>query len=118
GVGLRPPLAPDLLPGGHGREEARLLFVRAELDDRRPEKEDAVLVHPAGGTGPVVLLLEDQPLDEVGALASVLDRPRHRRPPSGVELSLTCPVLIEALGVVLGVVRRVRDVLLRPTTGA
>src|SRR5205823_5892758 len=83
--------APDLVSGGHGREEAGLLLDRAELDDGRPEQEDAVLVHPAGGTGLVVLLLEDQPLDQVGALTPVLGRPRHGRPPSGRERSLPRP---------------------------
>jgi hypothetical protein len=37
-VGLRPPLAPGLLAGGHLGQDAVALFLRAELEDRRASR--------------------------------------------------------------------------------
>ena len=64
-----------------GRKRS-LLLLGARLDDGGAEQKDAVLVDPPRRPGPVVLLLEDQPLDVVGAPAAVLHRPGHRRPPA------------------------------------
>ena len=59
---LRPGLRPDLLAGGHRRQEPGQLLGRAVLEEGRREQEDAVLADPSGRAGRVVLLLEDQPL--------------------------------------------------------
>src|SRR4029077_17896957 len=63
-VGLRPPLAPEIFRSGHARQDAILLLLGAELEHGRREEEDAVLGDPLRPARPVVLLLEDQPLDE------------------------------------------------------
>ena len=56
-----------------------------------------------GAPGPVVLLLEDEPLPQAGAAAAVLLGPRHHRPAVGEEPLLPLEVAGEALG---GVARR------------
>ena len=100
GVRLAPGLRPHDLARRHGGEEPRLLLVGADLHDRGAEQEDAVLVHPARRAGAVVLLLEDQPVEVVGAAAAVLLRPRHRRPAALPERALPLAVEREAgLGV-------------------
>ena len=70
------------LAGGHPRQDAVLLLLRAELEDRRREQEDAVLGDALRRAGAVVLLLEDQPLPEARLAAAVLaratTRPRSR----------------------------------------
>ena len=80
GVRLAPALAPEVLAAGHAREDVGLLLGRAELEDRRGEQEDAVLRDPLRAAGPVVLLLEDQPLPQRGGPAAVLLGPGHHRP--------------------------------------
>ena len=105
GVGLAPGLRPHDLARRHRRQEPRLLLVGADLHDRGTEEEDAVLVHPPGRAGAVVLLLEDQPVEVVGAAAAVLLRPRHRRPAALPERALPLAVEREAL---LGVEARQR----------
>ena len=83
-VGLRPALAPRLLAGRHLGQDAVLLLLRAELEDRRREQEDAVLRDALRRAGGVVLLLEDQPLPQARLAAAVLAGPRHHRV-AGVE---------------------------------
>jgi hypothetical protein len=61
-VGLRPPLAPEILGRGHPGQDPVLLLGRPEREDGRREQEDAVLRHTLWATRSVVLLLEDQPL--------------------------------------------------------
>ena len=56
-----------------------------------PEEEDAVLADPARGPGPVVLLLEDQPLEDADAAPAVLGGPAHHRPPVGGQPALPAP---------------------------
>src|SRR5262249_7161350 len=70
-LGLRPALAPGLLPIRHLRQEAVLLGGRAELEERRREQEDPVLGDPLRRAGPVVLLLEDQPFPQAGVATAV-----------------------------------------------
>ncbi len=72
-VRLRPSLAPRLLARGHLRQDAVLLLLRAELEDRGREQEDAVLRDALRRARGVVLLFEDQPLPERS--------PRGRRTP-------------------------------------
>ena len=98
GVGLGPALAPDLPARRHGGEIAGLLLRRSELEQRGGQEEDAVLAHTGGRRRPVVLLLEDQPLEEPHAPASVLLGPRHHRPPGVVHDPLPGPVGLEARG--------------------
>src|SRR5690606_14777186 len=114
GVRLGPALGPYLLRGGDLRQEARLLLGRAELHDRRAEQEDAVLVDALRGARAVVLLLEDQPLEEVGAAAAVLARPGHHRPAAGVQRPLPRAVRLEPLARIEGGERRARHVRLEP----
>ena len=102
-TGFRPALAPQVLCGGHAREDVVLLCLRAELEQRRREQEDAVLRDPLRSARPVVLLLEQQPLPQRRAAAAVLDRPRHGGPPVGEEHPLPVEVLREALPGVAGV---------------
>ena len=54
-----------------------LLFLGAELEDRRREQEDAVLRDALRRARAVVLLFEDQPLPERRIASAVLLRPRH-----------------------------------------
>ena len=77
GIGLRPALAPRLLARGHLGQDAILLLLGAELEDRRREQEDAVLGDALRRARRVVLLLEDQPLPEAGFAAAVLAGPRN-----------------------------------------
>ena len=102
GVRLGPALGPDLLGGGHLRQEAALLLGSADLHDRRSEQEDAVLVDAPGGADPVVLLLEDQPLEQVRSPPTVLDRPGHHREAPGMQLLLPGAVGLEAFAGVEG----------------
>jgi hypothetical protein len=76
-VGFGPALAPQVLPGGHAGQDPVLLGSRAELEDGRGEQEDAVLGDALGGAGPVVLLLEDQPLHRRRVPPAVRGGPRH-----------------------------------------
>src|SRR6185503_6208023 len=98
GVRLRPSLRPDLVAARHAWKVARLLCRRPELHERRAEEEDAVLVHAPGRLRAVVLLLEDEPLDQVGAAPAVLDGPGDHRPAALVQRALPGAVLLEALG--------------------
>ena len=102
GVRLGPALAPQVLGAGHAGEDPVALLGVAELVDARGQQEDAVLGDPGRGAGPVVLLLEEEPLPERRAAAAVLGRPGHHRPPVGEEASLPVEVLGEALARVTG----------------
>ncbi len=98
GVGLGPALAPDLVAGRHRREIAGLLGLGPVLEHGGGEQEDAVLAHPLGGPGPVVLLLEDEPLEEPEVAAAVLDRPADHGPAVLEHRVLPGPVGLEAVG--------------------
>ena len=80
-VGLGPGLAPDLLAGGDCGQEAFLLGRRADLEQGRSQKEDAVLADSFGSPRPVVLLFEDEPLHDPEPPAAVLRGPAHGGPP-------------------------------------
>ena len=98
GVGLRPPLAPEVLGRGHAGQDAVLLLLGTELEQRGCEQEDPVLRDPLGTPGAVVLLLEDEPLEQGGLTAAVLPGPRHHGPAGVEELALPFPVQGEAGG--------------------
>ena len=98
GVGLGPALAPDGLGRGHGRQEAGLLVRGAELEEGGGQEEDPVLGDPGGGPGPVVLLLEDEPLHEPHVAATELLGPGDDRPAGVVHGLLPGPVGLEAVG--------------------
>jgi len=84
GAGLGPALGPQVGRGGHPRQDALLLFRRAELEDTGSEQEDPVLGNPLRPAGPVILGLEDQPFPQRRVAAAKLGRPGDGRPP-GVE---------------------------------
>ena len=84
---------------GHGRQEAGLLLVGAELEHGGGEQEDPVLADPEGGLGPPVLLFEDQPLEDAHAAAAVLLGPGHHRPAVVGHALLPRPVGLEASAV-------------------
>ena len=102
GVGLGPALAPDLVAGRHRREVARLLRLGPVLEHGRGEEEDAVLAHPLGRPGPVVLLLEDEPLEDADVAPAVLGRPAHHRPAVLEHGVLPGAVRLEAFGRIEG----------------
>ncbi len=114
GVGLGPALAPDFVRAGHGREEARLLRLGPVLEQGGAEEEDAVLAHPLGGAGAVVLLLEDEPLEDPEVAPAVLGGPAHHRPAVLVQGVLPGAMSLEAAGRVEGGQRLGRDVLGQP----
>src|SRR5690606_35530107 len=90
-------LAPEVLGTGHPAQDPGLLLGDAELEDGRGQQEDAVLGDAGRAAGPVVLLLEEEPLPQRRAAAAVLDRPGHRRPAALEEAPLPAEVLGEAL---------------------
>ena len=85
-------------PAAIGGQEARLLGLGPVLEHGRGEQEDAVLAHPGGGPGPVVLLLEDEPLEDPDVAPAVLGRPADDRPAVLEHGALPGPVGLEALG--------------------
>ncbi len=85
GIGLGPALRPDFLAGGHLRQDARFLLIGAVFHQRGAEQEDAVLVDPQRRARLVVLLLEDQPLDQVAAATAQLLGPGDHAPAPFVE---------------------------------
>ena len=97
GVRLRPALAPQVLGRRHAREDVVLLLGGAELEHGRGQQEDAVLRDPLRSAGPVVLLLEQQPLPQRRVAPAVGRRPRHGRPPVGEQPPLPAQVLREPL---------------------
>ncbi len=70
-------------PGGDRGQEALLLGRRADVEQGRAEEEEAVLAHPLGPAGPLVLLLENEPFHDPEAPAAVLRGPTHGGPPVG-----------------------------------
>ena len=102
GVGLGPALAPDLVAGRHRREVARLLLLGPVLEHGRGEQEDAVLAHPLRRPGPVVLLLEDEPLEDADVAPAVLGGPADHRPAVLEHGALPGAVGLEALGRIEG----------------
>ena len=98
GVGLGPALAPDLVAARHRREVARLLGLGPVLEHGGGEQEDAVLAHPVGGAGAVVLLLEHEPLEDADVAPAVLGGPAHHRPAVLEHGALPGPVGLEARG--------------------
>src|SRR5206468_8619382 len=62
-----------------------------------PQREDAVLVHATRSARIPVLLLEDQPSDQIGVLSPVDRRPVDDRPTLGGEPALPLAMLFEAL---------------------
>src|SRR5580704_10272663 len=97
GVGLGPALTPDLVTGGHRREETLFLRVGAVFEHGGGEQEDAVLADALGGAGAVVLLLEDEPLEDAQVAAAVLRRPADDGPAVLVHFSFPAAVGLEAL---------------------
>src|ERR671918_267924 len=101
-VGLGPALAPQVLGRRHPGQDVGLLGGRPELEHRGGQQEDAVLGDAGRAAGPVVLLLEDEPLPERGAAAAELLGPRHRGPAAGVQVAFPVEVLGEARSRVAG----------------
>src|SRR3546814_12069268 len=83
----------DLVTSGHAPQDPGLLLRRAELEDARREQEYAVLRHPCRAPGPVVLLLEEEPLPQRRASAAVPRRPGHGCPAADEEASPPAQVL-------------------------
>ena len=72
GLGLGEQLAPNVLPGEYRLQEALLLRIRAELDDRRAGEVLPDRVEPVGCSGAVHLLGQDCAPARVHAAAAVL----------------------------------------------
>ena len=103
GVGLGPPLAPDLLARGHRREEPPPAAASVPNSNRvGASRNTPFWLTRVGACGPPVLLLEDQPLDDPHAPAAVLLGPRDHRPPVGVHGLLPGAVGLEPRGGVEG----------------
>ena len=88
GAGLAEALAPDLVAGEHGRDEAAALLLAAVVDERRTEQADAERVQDRRGVGARQLRLEDRLLDLRGAAAAPLGWPVHAEVARLVELAL------------------------------
>ncbi len=116
GVGLGPALAPQVLGPCHAGQDVVLLLLRPEFEDGRRQQEDAVLRDPLRTAGPVVLLLEQQPLPQRRIATAVGLGPRHDRPPVLEQQPLPLEMCRESLG---GVARRQtgRHVGLEPGAG-
>ncbi len=80
GARLGVALAPQLVDRADLGEEARLLLVGAELDQRRTEQLLAEVVDRLGRVGAGVLLVEDRLLREAQPAAAVLDGPAEAGP--------------------------------------
>src|SRR5688500_8362875 len=114
GVGLGPALRPDLFTARHLRQEAILLFLRAELEQRRAEQRDAVGRDAKRSARGVILLFEDQPLDERTVTSAVHLGPRHHGPTTGEQMLLPFAVLLETIGRVEGLQPALGHVGLQP----
>ena len=88
GTGLAEALAPDLVAGEHGRDEAAALRFAAVVDERRTEQPDAERVQDRRGVGARQLRLEDGLLDLRGAAAAPLGWPAHAQVARLIELAL------------------------------
>ncbi|KTE30256.1 hypothetical protein ATE75_04335 [Sphingopyxis sp. H080] len=71
GTGLRIALAPDFLAACDRGQEARLLLVGAEGEDRRAGEFDADMVEPGRGARARIFLGEDDLLGERGIAAAI-----------------------------------------------
>ena len=81
-----------------GGQVARLLGLGPVLEHGGGEQEDAVLAHPLGRAGTVVLLLEHEPLEDPEVAPAVLDRPADDGPAVLEHGALPGPVGLEAGG--------------------
>src|SRR5690606_6549197 len=98
GVGLRVALAPDLLAAQDRRQEATLLGVAPERDQRRPEQPLADVAEPAGPAGARVLLVPDHLLQERQLAAAQRARPAEPDPARRAEVPLPrAPLLDEGV---------------------
>ena len=102
GTGFGPTLCPDLLPRGHGWKEALLLLLGSVLHESGAEEKDAILVEAQRRLDPPVLLLEDQPFEEVHPPAAILLRPGDHGPARVVEFALPGAMRPGSLGGVEG----------------
>ena len=100
GVGLGVALAPQLLAGHDGREEAGLLLGGAVLDDGRADEALPEDADPARGLGLHVLLVEDDLVGDGRPPAPVLDRPADAGPPVGGQHLLPLEAGLEPEGLV------------------
>src|SRR5438552_1735323 len=97
GVGLGKALAPDLVGIEDRGKMAALLLVGAPVDDRGPHEVEAHAPGQDGRPRRGVLLLPDDPLDQPGAAAPVLLRPRDADPTGGVHRLLPRAAALERL---------------------
>ena len=95
GVGLREPLAPDLLSRENSREMGLLLLLRSNRNDRRPNQREAKDVDQGWRFGSRPFLLEDGLLDQLRAAPSIGSRPGESRPPGGVDFLLPSAQILE-----------------------
>ena len=93
GVSLRPELG-DVDDAG---EEALLLFLGAELDQRRAEKFLSEVIHPRRRIRTRILLMKDDSLLECRAPAPVPRGPPEACPPRRREVPVPCQTLGEEL---------------------
>src|SRR5206468_9505029 len=105
-VGLGEALAPDLLGGEDGRQEALLLLVAAPHHQRRAAEQEAEDVGRQRYPGAPELLEVDRRLGQRRAAAAVLGGPVRGGPAPVVEASL--PVAAPRVAGVLGPVRWLR----------
>src|SRR5262249_36935950 len=80
GAGLGESLRPDLVGVQDARQVLRLLGVGAPVDDRRADEIEPHARQNWGARGSV-FLVPDHALDDRGAAAAVLLRPRNPDPP-------------------------------------
>ena len=99
GVGLAEALAPDVVASQHPRQEPALLLLGAPLDDRRCDVREADRIERARRTGAVHLFGEDNLVDDAGAAAAVLGRPRDRRVAGVGEQAVPGAQQLERVGV-------------------
>jgi len=97
GVRLRVALAPDLLGGEHGRNEAALLLLAAPLHERRADHHDTDRVDRLRRVRASHLLGVDELPQERRAAAAVLARPVDPHPVAGVHGTVPGEELLEAL---------------------
>lgn len=83
GAGFAVALAPELLDGADGGQEAGLLFLGAVVDQGGPEELFADVVDAGGGVGEGVLLVEGDLFLDGRAASAVLLRPADAGPAVG-----------------------------------
>jgi hypothetical protein len=94
-LGLREPLAPDLLGRQDRLQETLLLLLGPVRDHDRAAHHEAEHVRRSWSLRPRELGAEDRLLDQRGAPAPVLRRPRDARPAVGVQLALPLALELE-----------------------